>query len=191
MFIAAVIVWCASGLSDPSDIALAINRRYRFSAGSTCSTGNGAAAARTSSRSRSTVGSFSVAWRGERRQACCRIRRRRRACLRRSGNRLQQTHRLRLPSMRLRLIRLAEANPAVIGQIFRRRAPSPAGRRCHPASAAFSAPASPLCAPSHISRRLASSSGNPMPPSGAGVPSKQRSTTSWLSPRQSKRCAPR
>ena len=98
------------------------------------------------------------------------------------------SHGLRLPAMRLGLVRLAEANPSVVGQIFgaamvtsgppRRPVSGGSGRR----DSARRATSRGCCA---------SSSAKPMPPSGAGVPSKQRSTTSWLSPRQSKRCAPR
>ena len=58
---------------------------------------------------------------GERAPRLRGIRRRCSRRLGRAGNGLQQAHGLRLPSMRLGLIRLAEANPAVIGQIFCRR----------------------------------------------------------------------
>ncbi len=60
MFIAAVIVWCASGLSEPSDIALATKRLHRLDGLSTSSSASSGPAGRISSRSRSTAGSRAI-----------------------------------------------------------------------------------------------------------------------------------
>src|SRR5665213_2750037 len=59
MFIPAVIVWCASGLKEPSDMALEIKRLARLDDGSTLLTGSSGPDGRIFSRSRSTAGSCS------------------------------------------------------------------------------------------------------------------------------------
>jgi hypothetical protein len=58
---ASVMVWWASGLKEPSDMAEAMKRLTMVGAVSTWSSANGAAAGRISNRSRKTVGLLSTA----------------------------------------------------------------------------------------------------------------------------------
>ena len=116
MFIAAVMVWCASGLSEPRDIALAMKRRTCLAGGSTASDGQARAGGTDFQQIAQHCGCFfggrrakhdqASADRGDRGYAA----HARRRCL-------QRLDALRLPGMRLSLVGLAEAHPAVVRQI--------------------------------------------------------------------------
>ena len=163
-FIAAVMVWCASGLSEPRLIALATNRLHRLSGTSTSATPNSGPAGRISSRSRSVTASPASRFRLKILNAA-------------AGSSLAAPA-LVLPTTVCRAFTLAGCH--LCGS-----ADSELRKRMSPKSG------NSALSPCHASRSLRSSSANPIPDSGAGVFGKHRSTTLACSPRMSNRCAPR
>ena len=115
MFMAAVMVWCASGLSEPSDMALAMKRLHGGSV-STCSRASGAGGADLEEVAQD-GGFFLDGLSGEGSPGDGGLGRRQPHRAQFPHN-LQSLDGLRLPGVRLGMVVLAEADPAIVGKVF-------------------------------------------------------------------------